>query len=244
MRPRSPVRALLVSVLAATPLVAGCGRGAVEELCRGRVSVGDWVLQFGQGLANFDDSAATELEADSLSVLDVVLAARTDDLGGADAVALSDRVASFVAAMNSHDWLVSSALEDRKALDAADALGSEEALRSANVVEAAVLTECGTVPTIVQPSDTAETLPFPPVPAPTDTEPESTPPDDESEARAIGTEVGTAFGLTLTAEQVVCLGRGLNGITDATGALAGPGQYQAQFQAAFDGCGIDFEVPE
>ena len=244
MRPGRLSTAVVLSALVLAPLLAGCRAGDVEELCRGRVSVGDWVLQFGQGLANFDDSVATELEADSLSVLDVVLAARPDGLGGDDAVELSRQVAAFVATMNSHDWSVSAALEDERALEAADALGTEDALRRANIVEAAVLTECGTVPTIVQPVDTAETLPFPPVPAPTDTEPESRPPDDESEARAIGTGVGTAFALTLTDEQVVCLGRELNGISDATGALAGPGQYQAQFQAAFDACVIPFEVPE
>lgn len=241
-RPR-PRIAVVLSLLALGPLVAGCAAGESRELCRGRVSVGDWVLQFGQGLANFDDSSATELEADSLSVLDVVLAARPEGLGGDDAVELSGQVAAFVAAMNTHDWSVSAALGDDRALEAADALGTEDALRRANVVEAAVLTECGTVPTLVQPVDTAETLPFPSVPAPTDTEPESTPPDDESETRALGTEVGTAFGLTLTDGQVVCLGRELNGVTDATGALAGPGQYQAQFQAAFDACSIPFQVP-
>lgn len=244
MRRRHLPTAAVLSTLALCPLLPGCAAGETDDLCRGRVSVGDWVLQFGQGLANFDDSAATELEADSLSVLDVVLAARPAGLAGDDAVELSRQVAAFVAAMNSHDWSVSTALGDDRALEAADALGTEDALRRANVVEAAVLTECGTVPTLVQPVDTAETLPFPSVPAPTDTEPQSTPPDDESEARAIGTEVGTAFGLTLTDEQVVCLGRELNGVTDATGALAGPGQYQAQFQAAFDACSIPFEVPD
>ncbi|MFM8553570.1 MAG: hypothetical protein ACKOBO_03010 [Acidimicrobiales bacterium] len=241
---RAPRRVLpLVGTAALTLVLCACSPGASDDLCRGRVSVADWVLQLTQGLANFDDSAATQLEADSLSVLDVVIAARDADRGGPDASALSEEVADFVAAMNSLDWSVSAALDDARAVAAADALGTEETLRKANVVEAAVLTECGTVPTIVQPADTAETLPFPSVPSPTATDPDSGPPDEESEARALGTEVGNAFGLTLTDEQVVCLGRSLNGVTDATGALAGPGQYQAQFQAAFDGCGIGFEVP-
>lgn len=236
-------RPLVMCVASLCVVLVACGPRASGDLCRGRVSVADWVLQFGQGLANFDDSAATQLEADSLSVLDVVLAARSAERGGKDAAALSEEVADFVAAMNSLDWSVSAALDDAGAISAADALGTEEALRRANVVEAAVLTECGTVPTIVQPSDTAETLPFPSVPSPTATDPDSAPPDEESEARALGTEVGNAFGLTLSDEQVVCLGRSLNGVTDATGAMAGPGQYQSQFQSAFDACGIDFEVP-
>ncbi|MEY2766806.1 MAG: hypothetical protein RI912_468, partial [Actinomycetota bacterium] len=31
---------------------------------------------------------------------------------------------------------------------------------------------------------------------------------------------------------------------DATEPLSGPGQYGAQFQGAFDACGIDFVVPQ
>lgn len=232
-----------LAVLVFPAVLAGCGGGETEALCRGRVSVADWVLQFGQGLANFDDAAATELEADSVSILDAVLAARSADRAGDSAVRLSEIVASFVAAMNTHDWSVSAALDDTRAVAAADALGTEDALRLANAVEAVVLTECGTVPTIAQPSDTAETLPFPSVPSPTATDPDSSPPPEESEARALGTAVGSAYGLTLTDEQVVCLGTALNDVADATGAFAGPGQYQAQFQAAFDGCGIAFEVP-
>jgi hypothetical protein len=232
---------VLVAVLAGT--VTGCGGAEPGALCRGRVSVADFVLQFGQGLANFDDVAATELEADSVSTLDVVLAARDADLAGTSAEQLSVLVADFVAVMNTHDWSVSGALDDSRAVTAADALGSEDALRLANAVEASVLTECGTVPTFAQPSDTAETLPFPSVPSPTATDPESSPPPEVSEARALGSAIGSAYGLTLSDEQVVCLGTELNGVTDATGALAGPGQYQSQFQAAFDACGIAFEVP-
>ena len=240
-RRRTGLPLVLVALLAG--MVTGCGGGEPEALCRGRVSVADWVLQFGQGLANFDDAAATELEADSVSTLDVVLAARSADRAGAPAEQLSVLVADFVAVMNTHDWSVSAALDDARAVAAADALGTEDALRSANAVEAAVLTVCGTVPTIAQPSDTAETLPFPSVPSPTATDPDSSPPPEDSEARALGSAIGSAYGLTLSDEQVVCLGTELNGVTDATGALAGPGQYQAQFQAAFDACGIAFEVP-
>lgn len=238
---RRATRVAAVTVLCA--VLPACGPSARSALCSGQVSVGEYVLQFGQGLANFGDEAAASLESDSLSALDVILAAREVDRARTDAEELSQAVADFVTVMNSYDWIISDALEDERAINTSDVLGTEESLRRANVVEAVVLDECGSVPTLPRPSDTAETLPGPVVPSPTATEPPASPPDDASEDVALGAAVGTAFGLTLDATQVACLGAELRGVTDATGALAGPGQYQAQFQAAFDSCEIDFEVP-
>lgn len=222
----------------------GCSVDTRGTACSGRVSVPEYVLQFGQGLANFGDDETVTLEADSLSVLDVLLAAR--DFGGEAGQAASDlsaSVADFVAAMNSLDWSVSAALDDVETVRRADVLGSSGSLRLANTVEAAVIEECGAVPTAAPPAMTAETLPLPAVPAPTDTEPPSSPPDDAQQHEATGTMVGTMFGLVLTPAQVSCVGRELEGVIDATQSVSGPGQYGAQFQAAFDACGVDFTVP-
>lgn len=237
------MRRVLAAVIVLLPLAA-CSASAPDAMCGGRVSVPEYVLQFGQGLANFGDDATVTLEADSLSVLDVLLAARAvAGEAGQAATDLSASVADFVAAMNSRDWSISAALDDEETVRRADVLGSEDSLRLANTVEAAVIERCGAVPTAAPPAMTAETLPFPVVPAPTDTEPPAALPDDAQEQEATGTMVGTMFGLVLSPGQVACVGRELDGVVDATQALSGPGQYAAQFQAAFDACGVEFTVP-
>lgn len=237
-------RRLTVLLAAIVPLfVTSCGVSTGRALCNGRLSVADYVLRFGQGLADFGDDETVTLEADSVSVLDVVLDARTaGGETGAAARALADRVAAFVAAMNSHDWVVSDALDDQKATVAADNLGTTEALREANTVEAEILRVCGHVSTLAPPVDTAETLPPPSIASPTQTDPESSSQNDQSEEYALGSAVGSMFGLTLTGEQVQCLGRELQGVVDVTNAQSGPGQYEKQFQAAFDTCGIKYTV--
>ena len=236
-------RALLLLGFLVT--VTGCSADAVDPLCAGRVSVPEYVLMFEQGLPNFGDEDILDLEADSLSVLDVLLAARTLDAeAGPAADVLSATVADFVAAMNSDDWVLTRAITNDRTMARAEALATDESLRLANTVEAAVIEVCGTVPTAAPPALTAETLPFPSVPAPTDTEPPAGVPDDESEQEALGTMVGTMFGLVLDPVQVRCIGRELSGVVDATEPLSGPGQYGAQFQGAFDACGIEFVVPQ
>ena len=235
---------LLLSLAPVLAPLQACSGGAGEPLCSGRVSVPEYVLRFGQGLANFDDSLSLTLEADSVSVLDVVLAARDAPEGtGTTAGSLATTVAGFVGVMNSHDWIISDALEDPRATSAADALGTEESLRAANTVEALVLARCGSAPTVPAPSSSVDTLPPPPYPGPDDTLPEAGLPDDASDATALGRAVAIQYGLTLSQEQVRCLGTALQGIMDATEAVSSPRQYQEQFQPAFDSCGIDFEVP-
>ena len=231
-------------LIGAPLLLSACSDASSLPLCSGRESVAEYVLQFGQGLANFDDATSLQLEANSLSVLDVVLAARDGSPETRTAAeALSARVAAFVAAMNSHDWVVSDALDDEKSLRAADALATEESLRQANTVEAHVLSSCPGVSTIAAPSVSHDTLPMPPAPSPTATDPPDAGPKEESEARALGTLVGNSFGITMTPQQVLCVGRSLGDVVDATQAQAGPGQYVQQYQAAFDSCGVDFKVP-
>lgn len=237
------MRRIVLTVLL-SGLALSCSAGDADPLCSGRVSTAEYVLRFGQGLANFDDSASLSLEADSLSVLDVLLAGRGADGGDRKAAEdLSAKVAAFIASMNSHDWLISAALDDPKAVANADALATEDSLRQANTVEALVLQKCPSVPTLAAPQASYDTLPLPSQPAPDETVPPAAPPDDDSQARALGTIIGESFGLTMTPEQVLCVGRALTEVVDATQAQSGPGQYTRQYQTAFDSCGVDFEVP-
>jgi hypothetical protein len=81
------------------------------------------------------------------------------------------------------------------------------------------------------------------IPSPTDTEPESGLTDDTSEIYALGEMVGTLFQLTLTREEVECLGIELVNVVDKSDATSNSAQYQSQFQSAFDNCSIAFTVP-
>ena len=139
---------------------------------------------------------------------------------------------------------LSDSLDDPRALSTSDALGTEESLREANTVEALVLQRCGSDSVPAAPVDSAETLPPPSYQAPTDTSPDAALPDDSSDAASLGRTVGIQFGLTLTQQQVECLGLALQSISDVTEAFSSPAQYQKQFQAAFDQCDIPFEVPD
>ena len=236
------MRRVLVVVVAVVGLQS-CSGGDTRPLCAGRTSVSEYVLRFGQGLANFDDQLSLSLEADSVSALDVTLAARDTESTRVSAESLSAKIGAFIGVMNSHDWLVTEALDDPKAVSASDDLATEESLREANTIEALVLNTCGTSPTVAAPLDSVETLPPPSYQTPADTAPDAGVPDDTSDATALGRAVGIQFGLTLTQKQVECLGLELQKVSDGTESFSSPNQYQQQFQPAFDACGIAFEVP-
>lgn len=242
-RARSMVLAVASAALLAGTLAA-CSDAAESPLCSGRVSVADFVVQFGQGMAEFDDSTVLDLQANSVSVLDVLLAARDSDPETKSAAeSLSAKLAAFIAGMNAHDWIISDALDDDAVGRASDALATEDSLRQANTVEALVLRTCPAAVTVAAPEATYDTLPSPSVPSPTATDPPASGQKDASQEYALGQLIGNTFGITMTPVQVQCVGTALSGVTDATGAQAGPGQYSAQYQRAFDDCGVDFTVP-
>ena len=81
------------------------------------------------------------------------------------------------------------------------------------------------------------------IPGPTDTDPDSGLADDTSEIYALGEMVGTLFQLTLTPDEVNCLGDELVNVVDRSDATSNSAQYQSQFQRAFDYCSIAFTVP-
>ena len=55
--------------------------------------------------------------------------------------------------------------------------------------------------------------------------------------------IADQFGLTITDTEAECLGESLSGIYDVSGPETNNAQYQRQFQRAFDGCGIVFDIP-
>jgi hypothetical protein len=67
--------------------------------------------------------------------------------------------------------------------------------------------------------------------------------DETSEIYALGEMVGTLFQLTLTPDEVGCVGTELVNVVDKSDATSNSQQYQKQFQKAFDTCAIPFTVP-
>jgi hypothetical protein len=116
-------------------------------------------------------------------------------------------------------------------------------LKEANNVESFVIEKCGLPEFTPNDENLFGTLPMPYIAPPTATEPPTGPVNQESEDIALGTMVGNLFGLTLSAEEVSCIGRELQDIVDVTSATSNADQYVQQYQKAFDTCEIDFQVP-
>ena len=230
------VAGLLLLAVGATACTSG------EGLCDGVKSVSGFVMSFQQGLDNFSEDEYSRLRMDTLDALGTTTRIH-DETRSTESALLEQKIKTFEAAMVDAEWDVTVALTSAAANRAASTLGTPETLTQANVVEAAIIDRCG-LPTTVEPSDSSgDTLPAPLIPSPTQTDPPTDTIDQESEAAAQGRLVATLFGLTLTRDQVECLGRNLQTITDVSSAGANMAQYQGQFQRAFDDCSIAFTVP-
>lgn len=238
---RNRVRFLSIACIVSLAFaVTSCS--SQSDLCSGVKSVAGYVMSFQQGLDNFSENEYTRLRMDTNDALDTTVQIGRETKS-AESSLLAEKIRTFQAAMIDADWDVSVALSSAAANRAASTLGTPETLTQANAVEAAIIDRCG-LPSTVEPKDgTGDTLPAPVIPSPTQTDPPTDTIDQGSEDAAQGRLVATLFGLTLTQDQVVCLGRGLQTITDVSSAGANLSQYQGQFQKAFDDCNIAFTVP-
>ena len=237
---RSASRGLIVAVLLSS-LVA-CGT-SVMDLCSQAVSVPSYTTRFIMGLDNFGEDQYENLRNDTLRTREtvaLVLELYPDD---ENVVAVLKKIDDFSYAMDSTDWDVSLALRNSDSVQAAVTLGAAETISQANQIDALVISLCGLPSTFVPNEATVDTLPMPWIPDPTDTEPESGLADDTSEIYALGEMVGTLFQLTLTTEEVECIGNELVNVVDKSDATSNSAQYQFQFQKAFDNCSIAFTVP-
>lgn len=228
-------------------VVSGCG-GAGGSLCDGPASVAGFVVGFDQGLANLeaDQFLGLRLEAlDASATIGLVMADSTDAPAEVVAAArdIGTMLTDFIRRMEDANWDVSEGLSASGAVDLVAAIGSDETLAKANLVESLVIERCGLPPIVPVDPATVDSLPAPSVPSPTATDPPTDTIDERSEARSLGTTVGEIYGLTLDDEQVVCLGLALEGVYDVSGAATSPEKYQQQFQSAFDRCRIEFTVP-
>lgn len=200
-------------------------------------------MRFAQGLDNFSEDQYQQLRLDTLDVLDTINDVAVEENAPEGAALLAVSVNRFVSIMNDVDWDVSIAILTNEAVEIASELATQESLNYANEIDAFVISQCGLPSTLAPIGQTGDTLPSPSIPSPTQTDPPTSPPDDASEAREEGRLIASIFGLTLSDNQMVCLGSEVSDIVDVSGANANLAQYQGQFQKAFDACLIEFKVP-
>lgn len=235
-------RCFRVLLTVAVGVLVSCG-GQQESLCDAPLSVPSYTMRFTQGLDNFSEDQYEQLRLDSLDVLRTINSVAVIEGSPPEASKLAVKVNKFVASMEDADWDVTIALLTTEAVQAASSLGTTETLSQANAVDAFVISNCG-LPSTLAPIDApADSLPMPSVPSPTQTDPPASPPNELSEIREEGRLIASVFGLTLSDNELVCLGTEMSKIVDVSSATANLAQYQGQFQKAFDGCQIDFKVP-
>lgn len=237
---RSASRGLVVVALLS--FLMSCGTSVVD-LCSQAVSVPSYTTRFIMGLDNFGEDQYENLRTDTIRTRETVALLFELYPEDENVVAVLKKIDDFASAMDATNWDVSVALRDSEAVQGAVLLGGAETISQANQIDALVISLCGLPSTFVPNEATGDTLPMPWIPGPTDTEPESTLTDDASELYALGEMVGTLFQLTLTPEEVECIGNELVNVVDKSDATSNSAQYQAQFQRAFDNCSVAFTVP-
>lgn len=219
-----------------------CSSGP-EAVCSSNISISDYVAGFSQGLDNFSEDRYSLLRTESNSAYERTVNAVTDDVITTEATSVASKISAFISVMDKVDWDVTRALNVSDAITAAEALGSESTLRQANAVEGQLVARCGLPSSIAPPNMPENTLPMNPIPSPTATDPTTNTVSDSSELSVIGKMIANQFGLTITDTEAECLGESLSGIYDVSGPETNNAQYQRQFQRAFDGCGIVFDIP-
>jgi hypothetical protein len=223
-------------------VISSCG-SSVESVCSQAVSVPSFTIRFIQGLDNFSEDQYENLKNDAVQTRETLFRLLDIYPDSGDIGDVLAKIDTFVVAMEASQWDVSQALRNIDAVTAAVTLGSAETIAQANRVDAAVIGLCGLPATFLPNSDSEITLPMPWIPGPTDTEPDTNLVENESERFALGEMVGMLFQLTLTVEQIQCIGTELVKVVDKSDVTSNLAQYQGQFQKAFDTCEIDFSVP-
>lgn len=232
----------LITSLVIVIAISGCNASSTD-ICKGISSVAGFTSQFSQGLDNFSESQYSQLRAETQQARDAVNHVAVMNTDSVEASELAKKINIFISSMEAVNWDVSVALTDSAASNSALSLGSSESLTQANTVESLLIGECGLPSTIAGNNQSAETLPSPSIPGPTQTDPPTNTINETSQDDALGSIVASLFQLNLSPAQTTCLGRALQGVVDVSSSNANLAQYQGQFQKAFDECSIDFTVP-
>ncbi len=234
---------LLVAVfVVSSALVSSCSSDAAQ-FCKGITSVAGFTTQFSQGLDNFSEDQYSQLRTDTERTRNIVNHVAVAHPNNSESSELAKKINVFISAMEKVKWDVSVALSNDEAVSTGTVLGSPETLTQANTVESLLINECGLPSTLAENGQSADTLPGPSIPSPTQTDPPTNTINEQSEESALGYTVATLFHLNISASEASCLGAALQGVVDVSSANANLAQYQSQFQRAFDSCSISFTVP-
>ena len=213
-----------------------------DDLCDSRVSVADFLTSLRDGVGAIADSQYASIRMSAFDAYDATVEAMDNEDTRSAASALQPRLQRFVQEMDDLSWDLSVVADSVEALEAITALNSEDSLQQANVVDAYMISRCGTASTVVQSPGVEITLPGPVISQPNDSLPLTEEPNERSEAASLGFTVATAFNLTLSESEMVCLGTALTGVYDASGDSKNIDQYTQQFQSAFNNCNIDVVI--
>ena len=235
----------IIGVVSASVL-ASCGSSSDDTLCGPSRSIGVVASAIAIGQFEFDETdGGSTLRLEVLSAiaqLDVVI-----DDGGEDLVReaqyLKVEFEEFLDVSDSLEWddvaMTSDVVIDSIGTD----LNSDAGVYATTAVDSYFSAVCASSTNLEDSNNAAlPTLPPPPIPSPTDTDPPMEMVDSDVDALALGETIGALFGLELTPELSLCLGKTLSEIPDASGNN-GPDEYVAQYQKAFDACGIIFQIP-
>lgn len=213
-----------------------------DDLCRSKVSVADFLTSLRDGVGAIADSQYASIRMSAFDAYDATVEAMNNEDTRSAASVLQPRLQRFVQEMDDLSWDLSVVADSAEALEALTALNSDDSLQQANVVDSFMISRCGTASTVVQNPGVEITLPGPVISQPNDSLPLTEEPNERSEAAALGFTVATAFNLTLSESELVCLGTALTGVYDASGNSKNIDQYTQQFQSAFRNCKIDVVI--
>ncbi len=233
-------------IIGSLALMMGCASNQSTALCAKTLDITGLFYELSNGSDMIGAMTSTEVRNDidqSLYALDAIDEKASDNIKDR-----TQQVRSFFlelsTALDEVEWDVAVAVTDSR-VQSLLAKSSDKALGDAVIVVNEYRQSiCDVAPTIPLGVEPLSTMPFPEQPSPTATDPSMGVTDNASDVRATGVTVATLFGLTITDEQVDCLGAALQGIVDVSSSTASLEQYQGQFQKAFDECAIDFEVPK
>jgi hypothetical protein len=233
-----------VSVFAVTS--ASCSSDQNDALCGPSISIGTVASAIAVGQYEFDETdAGSSMRLDVMTAINqvnIIQENASQDLQ-LQAVFLLDQFQKFLDisdGLNWNDLMMSSEV----AIDGIVAqLNSDEGVFATTTVDSYIATVCGDGTRDVGGDGAGlPTLPAPVIPSPLATDPPMEMVNSDADAQALGDTVATLFGLNLPPSMSLCLGKTLSEISDVTTGNASASEYEAQFQSAFDACGIDFQI--
>lgn len=240
-------RKFAVGLLAAGVCVvaASCSTKKLPTVCEKIDNLSQAVGALRNGIDELSGQYAGELDTDiseSLVLLDSLSVEAP--AGVVDNVTLMRAgLAEVQSALDNVGWDIEAAKGDTPAIQAVDKLRGDDMVTAVTMITNYVNGICATTGTVDPSADGIGTLPAQTIPTPPVTDPPMGTVDNGTDARAIGYEIATTFGITATDEQLECLGTQLQDVVDKSDETSTNGAYNRQFQAAFDECGIDFTVP-